>query len=1133
MAINSIFVPAAGVLGVIADGDSNVIDFSRDAAGLLFVNGGAVPTPGGTPTVANTLLLTAVGQGGDDAITLDESAGALPSADLAGGDGDDTLTGGSGVDQLFGQANDDVLFGRGGDDRLFGGSGNDTLVGGQGADTVYGETGDDRLVWNAGDGSDVFEGGDGTDTAEINGGSGPEAFGVSTDGLRVRIESPGPVAFAIDAGDIEAVVVNMGGGADLFVAGSNLAGVVSLTVDGGGGADTIIGGNGADTLLGGDGNDFVAGRQGNDLARLGAGNDVFVWDPGDGNDVVEGDAGTDVLVFNGSGANEVMEATANGGRLRLTRDVGNIVMDADDVEILAIQAAGGADLIRLGNLAATDVEEVRINLAATPAGSTGDGQADTVVVGGTALGDVIGVFGAGSDVAVVGLAALVIVTEAEGANDQLMINAGAGDDFVDASALDAGIIALRLHGGAGDDTMLGSRGADVLVGVDGDDVLVGNEGDDVIRGGIGEDVLLGGDGNDVFLWNPGDGSDLVEGDAGTDRLRFNASDAAEVIEAAANGNRLRFTRDVGNVVMDVAGVEILDVQAAGGADLVKLGNLAATGATEVRLNLAATPGGNIGDGEADTLVVGASGADEAIGVFGAGSTFAVAGLAALVTVTASEGANDHLTINAANGDDLVDASALEAGVVKLRLNGGNGDDTILGSRGADVLIGGSGNDLVLGNQGDDYVRLGAGDDTFVWNPGDGSDQVEGEGGFDTLLFLGSGAAEAVDISPIGGSGRTRFARDVGNVVMNLNDVERIEYRALGGADDVVIADLTGTDVTRVDIDLSGAGGGGDGEADSVTIKGTRGADVFIVAGDAGGVLVFGLQAQVVLLGLDGAQEQLTLEAFDGDDVIDATNLGADALQLVADGGRGADVMLGSAGVDIFAGGQGNDLALLGAGDDVFVWNPGDGSDVIEGEAGYDLLDFNGSDAAEIIDIAAVGSRVSLFRDVANVTMDVNGVEALYLRAAGGADTIIINDLSGTDVIDISIDLSAIGGGGDGQVDTIIINATAGDDLALVVGDAEFIGVLGLSFAMEILGFEATDRLVINLLDGEDVLEASDLGAVIELIGNGGDGDDVLIGSDGADTLRGGEDDDLLVGGPGIDVLDGGPGDNLVFQDAVV
>ena len=33
--------------------------------------------------------------------------------------------------------------------------------------------------------------------------------------------------------------------------------------------------------------------------------------------------------------------------------------------------------------------------------------------------------------------------------------------------------------------------------------------------------------------------------------------------------------------------------------------------------------------------------------------------------------------------------------------------------------------------------MGAGDDTFVWNPGDGSDTVEGQDGNDTMQFNGA------------------------------------------------------------------------------------------------------------------------------------------------------------------------------------------------------------------------------------------------------------------------------------------------------------------------------------------------------------------------------------------------------------
>ena len=50
-----------------------------------------------------------------------------------------------------------------------------------------------------------------------------------------------------------------------------------------------------------------------------------------------------------------------------------------------------------------------------------------------------------------------------------------------------------------------------------------------------------------------------------------------------------------------------------------------------------------------------------------------------------------------------------------------------------------------------------------------------------------------------------------------------------------------------------------------------------------------------------------------------------------------------------------------------------------------------------------------------------------------------------------------------------------------------------------------------------------------LTANGGDGDDVLIGSAGNDTLTGGAGDDVLIGGAGQDILDGGPGNNIVIR----
>jgi len=93
-------------------------------------------------------------------------------------------------------------------------------------------------------------------------------------------------------------------------------------------------------------------------------------------------------------------------------------------------------------------------------------------------------------------------------------------------------------------------------------------------------------------------------------------------------------------------------------------------------------------------------------------------------------------------------------------------------------------------------------------------------------------------------------------------------------------------------------------------------------------------------------------------------------------------------------------------------------------------------------------------------------------------------------------------------------------------------VTGLGSEVTISNFDANDRIVINGLGGDDVIEASGLTGML-LTANGDDGDDVLIGSAGNDTLTGGAGDDVLIGGPGLDILDGGPGDNIVIQSATV
>ncbi len=848
MSITSTFNAAVGQLSTIGDTLDNNVAVSRNAAGAILINGGAVAIVGGTPTVANTSQVQAFGQGGNDVITLDETNGALPSANLFGGEGNDTLTGGSGGDQIFGQDGNDTLLGKGGFDLLFGGEGNDTLTGGDADDQMFGQGGNDRMIWNPGDDSDLMEGGEGNDVAEVNGGNGAEQFTATANGTRVRFDRVNPAPFALDIGTTERVVVNMNGGDDSFSATGNLAALTSFTVDGGDGNDQILGGNGADILLGGNGDDFIDGQQGNDVAFLGAGNDVFQWDPGDGSDLVEGQDGSDTMLFNGSNGAEIFELAANGGRALFTRNLGNIVMDLNDVERIELNALGSADTFNIGDVSATDVREVVIDLGAA------DAATDTINASGRASADTVTIATVGAETQVNGLPAQLRILGAEAGSDRLAVNTGGGSDNITATALAATGPRLTIDAGAGNDTINGSQGADTIVAGDGNDTVFGDNGNDT--------ALLGA-GNDLFTWDPGDGSDTIEGQGGTDTMDFNGSGANENITISANGPRVNFFRDVANVTMDMDGVERTVFDALGGADNIVINDLTGTAADEIVINLGATQGSTSGDGAADAVSVRGGAAADSIRVANSsGGNVLTTGLAADVRITGAESANDRFDVLAGAGDDTLDASSLSGNRIQLRLFGEAGDDRIIGSAGADFVNGGA---------GIDSVSLGGGNDRFQWNPGEGSDVIDGQNGIDTHEFNGSGANEIFSLNA--GGNDVLLTRNVGNIVMNQEHFERVEILAGGGSDSVDIGELRGTDVREVVVNLAATADGtsGDGANDTVSVNGSARSEFLSVTASGDDVLVNGLAQQMRVANTD-ASDTVVVRGAGGADVISAATL---------------------------------------------------------------------------------------------------------------------------------------------------------------------------------------------------------------------------------------------------------------------
>jgi hypothetical protein len=202
-----------------------------------------------------------------------------------------------------------------------------------------------------------------------------------------------------------------------------------------------------------------------------------------------------------------------------------------------------------------------------------------------------------------------------------------------------------------------------------------------------------------------------------------------------------------------------------------------------------------------------------------------------------------------------------------------------------------------------------------------------------------------------------------------------------------------------------------------------------------------------------ADEAITVYAGDGNDRFD--------------GGDGAELFFGGWGADSADPNRGDDKGVMGPGWDTFRWDPGDGSDIVEGQDGWDTLDFNGAGVDENMSLSPNGGRSLFLRDVANIRMDMDGVEKLDLTALAGVDTFTANDMTGTDFRVAAVDLQGPAGGPDGQADLVTVNGTPRWDRVFLGTEGSTVVADGLQTKVRITGSELLDKVQINTLGGRD------------------------------------------------------------------
>jgi len=290
-------------------------------------------------------------------------------------------------------------------------------------------------------------------------------------------------------------------------------------------------------------------------------------------------------------------------------------------------------------------------------------------------------------------------------------------------------------------------------------------------------------------------------------------------------------------------------------------------------------------------------------------------------------------------------------------------------------------------------------------------------------------------------------------------------------------------------------GGDGGQQVSVRLKAGDAGTIQVDAGDNGSADFSFDRADV---------DAIRVKMGDGSDrarIDDSNGAFTNTIPTTLSGGDGNDTLEGGQtqvaaenetfragdGNDLVDGGKGNDTAYLGSGNDTFRWDNGEGSDTIEGQDGTDTMVFNGAPGTDTVTISPNNGRLKFFRVQGTVTMDTNDVEIVDDNPLTGQDSVTVNDLAGTDVVQTNLDLAATAGGSvaDTVADTVNVNGTNGDDNINVTGNGSGADVTGLASAVSVTHADPTsnptfDSLSIDTLVGTDHVAQNGVAGLIQL-----------------------------------------------------
>lgn len=1113
---------------------------------------------------------------------------ALRATVAAGTDAADVIHGSSAGDRIVGQAGDDILIGNGGNDVIDGGAGNDLLVGSTGLSWFWendgyrversmtpevSANGDDIYLFGRGDGQDTVIDGDSTpgnvDTLRFK-------DGVQPSDVRF-IRTGEDLVLALRGTDDKITLKhyfqetwNGQHGPYLieriaFADGRLLsfADVQAILFAGSDDADTIVGSRQADLIKGRGGNDILIGNGGDDRLEGGDGDDVLLG--GAGRDILDGGAGNDVLRGGGAlWASQISDWHSEGDVYRFGRGDGHDIIIEDALpqggnDRIELKAGLTQDSVRLERVRTVNGWQVSDDLKLTirDTGETLTVKNHFSESNRHAVEEIV--FADGTTWGLDDIRTRVLLGEA----DDDMLRGFQGRDDV-------------LEGGGGDDRLHGLSGNDLLLGGGGKDELHGGDGDDVLVGGADNDILDGGRGSDTYRYELGDGQDVInEAYAdGVDVLELGPGIAPADVSARwtmqgalvlgfPDGGRVTVIgqADTWSVLRGIEQLRFADgtvwsrddmaaqaLRATAGDDVIVGGYLDDAlegGAGNDRFqNLGGYDTYRFGLGDGQDVIEATwgriqfkAGIDQNGVVFSRDGNDLIATLATSGdTIRAKDWLNNWQRIDRFEFDNGAHLSAedvlakLNVGEASEILYGSPGADTLTGTEkssviygrgGNDVLIGAAGQDELFGEDGDDVLDGGAdrdwlyggsGNNVYILARGTGLDTAVGASldvANDTVLFGPGVRPEDVSVQ-LGQSSLwwDREPGDVGyeNLVIGIggNDALMVrgpEWKDLGRGAIQRFRFEDGTEWTLSELVARADGGtvgwqNRDWWGDTTLIGSEADDNIYAPSGHS------------VIVRARGNDDYVQLAS--GDDIVSA--------------GTGSDTVYSGYGDDVIAGEAGDDFVRADGGDDVIVFNYGDGHDTVRGGEGTDALSF--------------GTTVT----PGMLSVGINRDGHLVLFVDGGAGgSIVLEGVGQNDEPSDVERIQFIDADGKARVFDFsgwlranvaaMLGASPDERFAFDGGGYELTGSVAPAGGLEAVAYAQSGDLFANAqlthnipTDGDDVLYGT---AGVDTL-DAGAGHDIVLGLGGDDIIMGGEGNDLILGGDGDDVLDGGDGDDVIY-----